>query len=175
VKVLAPALAAAIAIAAASAAVADPKPVKEDDVPKAVRDALLKKHPRCERKGWTTETEPLPVVWTANLECVGRDESGKDTLRPFVVRLSDAGKILEERETISLHALPADVKRAWETSKYAKGEVSKVERVIAGENEEEPTFHVVVAYDGRTYDVVLDKLGRFTREEARRPPPESRP
>jgi hypothetical protein len=107
----------------------DEKPVKDSEVPKAVRDSVEKKYPKCTVKKWESETNEGKTVYEAGIEVAGKDKDGKATTRKIDVGVSAEGKIFAEEERIAQAALPEAVQKAWADSKYAKAKVLRVERI----------------------------------------------
>jgi Putative beta-lactamase-inhibitor-like, PepSY-like len=132
------------------------KRIKEGDVPKPVIEAVQKKYPKAKMTEF--EQDVAENVFEIRVETA--DET-------VTVSISPDGKIREEETRIKADALPADVKKGLAGSKYGKGTVKRVERVIRDEQADEPLYEVVVALNGSKTEVVMDKSGAITKEAPR--------
>ena len=97
------------------------KALKESEVPKPVIDAVKKKYPRAKLTGFAEETRKDKTTYEIQVE---------DGKRRIEIDLSLEGKILVEEEAIGEDALPKEVKKGLEASKYAKWKLKKAERLV---------------------------------------------
>jgi len=134
------------------------KELKQADVPRPVIDAVSRKYPKAKLKKFGEEMEEGKKIFEVELT------SGKDEVS---VDVSPEGKILAEETVIKPAALPAPVKAALQSSKYKGWKVTKAEKVIHDEKEETVEYEVVVQSKKEKFEVVLDKDGKITKEEAK--------
>ena len=143
----------------------DEKPVNEKDVPKAVVEALQKKYVGAKVTAWMSEEEDKALHYEAKIEVATRDKDGKESMRKMEVVLSSEGKILEEEEKISTEALPDSVKKGLADSKFAKGTVTHVARIVKNEKTDDPTYEIALVLDKQKVEVTFDKAGKVLEEE----------
>jgi hypothetical protein len=132
--------------------------LEQADVPKAVIDAVSKKYPKAQLKKFQKEQDGGKTVFEVELA------SGKDEVS---VNVSPEGRILDEEILIKAGALPPQVKAGLDASKYKGWRISKIERVIHRENENAPEYEMLVTSRKQRFEVVLDKDGKITKEEAK--------
>jgi hypothetical protein len=137
---------------------AEEKPIKQADVPKPVIEAVTKKYPKAKLKSFDKEGDAGKPVYEVELT------SGKDEMS---IDVSADGKILAEETVIKTSALPAPVKAGLQASKYKGWKISKAEKVITEEKEDAPAYEVIVQSKKEKFEVVLDKEGKITKEEAK--------
>ena len=141
------------------------KPAKQDEVPKAVSDALVKKFPGAKPSGWEKEGEGKDAHWEAKVEITTKGKDGKETTRSLEVAISVEGKILEEEEIVAAESMPDAVKKAIADSKYAKATVKRVTRVTKEEKADEATYEVAFVMGEKTVEATFDKAGKLLEEE----------
>jgi hypothetical protein len=141
------------------------KVVKAADVPKSVVDALEKKYPKCAVSAWEREAKGKRVTFEATIEVAARDKDGKETKRSIDVAISDSGKILKEEETIAASALPEAVRKGIEASKFAKGKVLRVVRIVKDEKADAPLFEVLAELEGKRVEFLLDAAGKVQTDD----------
>jgi hypothetical protein len=134
------------------------KALKRAEVPKPVIEAVTKKYPKAKLKKFGEEMEEGKKIFEVELT------SGTDQVS---VDVSPEGKILAEETVVKPSALPAPVKAALEGSKYKGWKVAKAEKVIHEEKEGTLEYEVLVQSKKERYEVVLDKDGKITKEEAK--------
>jgi uncharacterized membrane protein YkoI len=144
-----------LAVFALARAQAHEKNIKRADVPKPVIEAVKNKYPKAKMIEFEQDTKEN--VFEIRLENAGER---------LVVSVSPDGKIREEEQRMKAGALPAEVKKGLADSKYAKGTVKRVERVTIDEKDDAPIYEVVVALNGSTTEVVMDKTGAITKEKS---------
>jgi hypothetical protein len=155
------ALAITIALAASIPSLpaqAGEKKLKEGEVPRPVIDAVKKKYPKAKMVYFEHETEDGNSVFEIGLESVGKKVE---------VELSPDGKILEEAVPMEEREMPAEVKQGLARSKYVKWTVKRVERIVVEEKNDAPNYEVLVANDDSMTELVMDKSGVITKEEAK--------
>jgi uncharacterized membrane protein YkoI len=137
------------------------KSLKQAQVPRPVIDAVTRKYPNAKLKKFGQETEEGKEIYEVELVSAAREEVSVD--------VSPEGKILAEETTIKAAALPAPVKAALQGSKYKSWKIAKAERVIHEGKEDAPEYEVVVQSKKEKFEVVVDKEGKITKEEAKSP------
>jgi hypothetical protein len=155
----------ALGLCSPGAARADEKPVKESEVPKPCLDAVKKKYPAAELKGFSREEEKGKVTYEVEIEVKAGE---KTKARKIDVELSPEGKIVCEEETIAKDDLPEKVKKALADSKYGKWDVKRVERIVHDEKDADASYELVVTSGDEKVEVVFDKDGKITKEEIKK-------
>jgi uncharacterized protein YuzE len=156
-------LTAALWIAAARAATPQEpaeKKLKKTEVPAPVLDAVTRKYPKAQLKNFGEELEDGKKIFEVELT------SGKDQVS---IDVSPEGKILAEETVIAPAALPAPIKAALQASKYKGWKIAKAESVIHDEKPDSLEYEVVVQTKKEKFEVVLDRAGKITKEEAKSP------
>jgi hypothetical protein len=147
-------------LAAVGTVRADEESVSLKEVPKAVRAAVKAKFPEGKVTEAAKEVEDGKTVYEIGLE---DDDQKVDLL------VSDKGKILEVEKSIAAKKLPKAVAATIE-SKYPKAKIKKAEQVVKyEEDEEEKTFEVILAAEGKhDVEVKLSPKGKVLKgdEEA---------
>jgi hypothetical protein len=135
------------------------KRLAQADVPRPVIEAVTRKYPRARLKKFGEELEEGKKIFEVELTS-GRDEVSVD--------VSPEGKILAEETVVEATALPAPVKASLQSSKYKGWKITKAEKVIHDEKEDSLAYEVVVQSRKGKFEVVLDKDGKITKEEAKK-------
>jgi uncharacterized membrane protein YkoI len=65
--------------------------------------------------------------------------------------------------------LPAPIKAALQASRYKGWRISKAETVVHDEKPDTLVYEVVVQSKNEKFEVVLDRSGKITKEEAKSP------
>jgi hypothetical protein len=149
--------------ARAHAAAKEPaeKKLQQADVPKAVLDAVTKKYPTAKLHSFEQETaDDGKLVYEIGIDA-GRGKTD--------VELSPEGKIVAEESVIPPAALPAPVKAGVAASKYKGWKLEGAEQVIKNEKTDEPLYELVFTLKKQKFEVVFDKAGKITEEEAKDP------
>jgi hypothetical protein len=139
------------------------KTLKQSEVPAPVLDAVKKKYPKARLTSFGEEQEEGKKIFEVELT------SGKDEIS---IDLSPEGKILAEETRISPATLPAPIKAGLQASRFKGWKISKAEKVIHDEKEETLAYEVVVHSRNEKkpekFEVVLDRAGKITKEEAKK-------
>jgi hypothetical protein len=145
--------------AAAWASSADKK-LKRADVPAPVLATVTAKYPGAKLKSFDQEGDGGAKVYEVEVW------QGKAAIS---VDVSPEGKILAEETAIPVADLPAAIVDGLKTSKYKGWTIAKAERVVTAEKIDDPAYEVIVKSDktGKKVEVVLDKAGSITKEEAK--------
>jgi hypothetical protein len=138
--------------AVVTSALAEDETVPESKVPDAVKASVAKKYPGS-----------LAGLWS--IEANGIYETKMK--REVAVRVTAAGKILEEREEIPIDQVPEVVKKAVAASEFGKGTIKKARRYVTDEKIDQAQYNVDVALDewqGEKgeflFDVTFDSTGK---------------
>jgi hypothetical protein len=134
------------------------KTIKQSDVPGPVLGAVAKKYPNAKMKKFETEQDEGKPIFEVQVT------SGKDQIS---IDVSPEGKILAEETVIKPSDLPAPVKAGLAASKYKTWKLAKAEKVIENEKDDSPAYEVVVQQKKEKVEVVFDKDGKITKEEAK--------
>jgi uncharacterized membrane protein YkoI len=135
------------------------KGLTQAQVPKPVLEAVTKKYPNAKLKKFEQENEEGKSIYEVELVSASKEEVSVD--------VSPQGKILAEETTIKASALPGPIKATLQSSKYKTWKIAKAERVIHDEKPDAPEYEVVVQSKKEKFEVVLDKDGKITKEEAK--------
>ncbi len=136
----------------------DEKVVKQADIPPAVLAAVDKKYPAAKKVSFAREGKDEKDAYEVTVV---------DRGKKIDIGLSPEGKILIEEHLIALEAVPESVRKGIEHSQYNKWRVERSERVITEENEAAPAYEFVVAKGKKKVQLVFDKEGKLTKEEAK--------
>ena len=149
-------------VAAARAAVTSEEPaeknVRQSDVPRPVLDAVTRKYPQGKLKKFGEKLDEGKKIFEVELV------SGRDRVS---VDVTPEGKILAEETVLSPAALPAPIKAALQASKYKGWRIAKAEKVIHEEKDDTLEYEVLVQSKKERFEVVLDRTGKITKEEAK--------
>jgi hypothetical protein len=142
--------------------------IPQSEVPKAVIEAVQKKHPKAEMTKFEKETKKGTLHYEVKVAAKSMVKEGdveREVTRNFEVYLSPEGKILKEEERLRPDALPELVKKALEGSAYAGKTVKKAERIVKGEDEKNVRYDVVILDGTKKIDVCIDKDGKVSAED----------
>lgn len=149
-------------LAAARAAEAPKEPpekaLTQAQVPKPVLDAVNKKYPGAKLRKFGEELDEGKKVFEVELTA-GKEEISID--------LTPEGKILAEETRITPTALPAPVKTGLQASKYKGWKILRSEKVVHDEKPETLEYELLVRSKKELFEVVLDRDGKITKEEAK--------
>jgi len=132
-----------------AAVIAQETKIGMKDLPPAVQKAVKEHTKGAEVRGFAKEVEEGKTFYEAETKVNGRT---RDLL------FDPSGQLVEIEEQMSLDAVPAAVKAAFE----AAGRVSKVESVTNGKT---VTYEAVIEKDGKKSEVMVDRDGKLTRGE----------
>jgi uncharacterized membrane protein YkoI len=135
------------------------KDLKQAQVPKPVLDAVAKKYPNAKLKKFGQENEEGKLIYEVELVSASKEEVSID--------VSPEGNILAEETVMKASALPGPIKAGLQASKYKTWKIAKAERVVHGDKPDAPEYEVVVQSKKEKFEVVLDKDGKITKEEAK--------
>jgi uncharacterized membrane protein YkoI len=143
-------------------AAAEPREKKlhKTEVPRIVLDAVTRKYPMAALTAFEQEISDGKLVYEIAID------AGKGKMD---VEVSPEGKIVAEESVIPASALPAAVKTGIAGSKYKDWKVKGAELVIKNEQTEAPVYEVVFTQSKAKFEVVFDRTGKITREEAKQP------
>ncbi len=146
--------------AVATSARAGDETVLEANVPDAVKASVAKKYPGTITGMWGIERE-------------GGGSDGKIVIyetkakREVALRITAAGKIVEEREEIPIDQLPEVIKKGFAASEFGKGTIKKARRFVTDEKLDQAEYNIDVALDeweGEKgeflFDVTFDSTGK---------------
>ena len=136
----------------------DKKKLTEKEVPKPVVTAVAAKYPDAKNIAYGQENEHGKSIYEVEFKQATTDVS---------LDVSPEGKILVEETVVAASALPAAVKQGIDGSKYKSWKVDKAEKVIEGDKADAPVYEVVVKSKGKKVEVVFDKDGKITKEQAK--------
>jgi hypothetical protein len=145
-------------LAAVAASVrADEESIKPADLPKAVASAVKARYPKGEITKAVKEEEHGKTIYEVIVKVEGKT---------LVVALSAEGKILEVEQAIAAEALPRAVAAAI-AAKYPAAKIKKAERIVKFEDDEEETsFEVVLATEGKgDVEVELSPKGKILEDD----------
>jgi hypothetical protein len=150
-------------LAAARAAETQPdqdaeQELKRQDVPAPVLDAVMKKYPRAKLKKFGKELDEGKPIFEVELT------SEKERIS---IDLTPEGKILAEETELSPAALPAPVKAGLQASKYKGWKITRAEKVIHDEKADTLAYELQVQSKKEKFEVVLDREGKITKDEAK--------
>lgn len=131
--------------------------VAEANVPKAVREAVIKKFPHATSRTFEKEMKGKTLQFEAEVEL----KDGEKT-RKLSVEVALDGAILAEEEELSFDELPSVVKTAHLASRYGKNTVDSVEREV---KQQKTTYEIVVAAPGGKRELVYDEKGALLKEK----------
>jgi uncharacterized membrane protein YkoI len=135
------------------------KKLKKAEVPAPVLEAVTRKYPNAKLRNFGEETDEGKKVYEVELT------SGKDQVS---IDVSPEGKILAEETVIAPATLPVPIKAALQASKYKGWRIARAETVVHDERPDTLEYEVVVQSKKEKFEVVLDKAGKITKEEAKR-------
>jgi len=135
------------------------KKLKKAEVPAPVLEAVTRKYPKAKLRNFGQEMDEGKKIYEVELT------SGKDQVS---IDVSPEGKILAEETTIAPAALPAPIKAALQGSKYKGWKIARAETVVHDEKADTLEYEVVVQSKKEKFEVVLDRAGKITKEEAKR-------
>jgi uncharacterized membrane protein YkoI len=155
-------LLATVATRAADKAGPEPKEKKlqKADVPKVVLDTVTRKYPKATMTTFEQELADGKLIYEIAID------TGKGKMD---VEVSPEGRIVAEESTLPAAALPAPVKAGIAASKYKSWKMKGAELVIKNEQQDEPLYEVVFTQKQEKLEVVFDKTGAITAEEAKKP------
>jgi uncharacterized membrane protein YkoI len=136
------------------------KKLQKADVPKVVLDTVTRKYPKATMTTFEQEMADGKLIYEIAID------NGKGKMD---VEVSPEGKIVAEESVIPTTALPAPVKASIAGSKYKSWKMKGAELVIKNEQKDEPIYEVVFTQKQEKYEVVFDKTGKITEEEAKKP------
>jgi uncharacterized membrane protein YkoI len=136
------------------------KKVKKADLPAPVLDAVTRKYPKAKLRKFGEELDEGKKVYEVELT------DGKDQVS---IDVTPEGKILAEETVIAPATLPAPIKAALQASRYKGWRISKAETVVHDEKPDTLVYEVVVQSKNEKFEVVLDRSGKITKEEAKSP------
>jgi hypothetical protein len=142
------------------------KKLKRADVPAPVLATVTAKYPGAKFKSFEQEGGVGDSAKIYEVEVL----QGKAAIS---VDVSPEGKILGEETAIPVSDLPAAVVDGLKSSKYKGWTIAKAERVVTAEKTDDPAYEVIVKGPGKSdnagkkIEVVLDKAGSITKEEAK--------
>jgi uncharacterized membrane protein YkoI len=136
------------------------KKLQQADVPRVVLDTVTRKYPTAKMTSFEQEMADGKLIYEIAIETA----KGK-----MDVEVSPEGKIVAEESGIPPTALPAPVKASIAGSKYKTWKMKGAELVIKNEQKEEPIYEVVFTQKKEKFEVVFDKTGKITEEEAKKP------
>jgi len=93
----------------------------------------------------------------------------QDGVRRMDVAATPEGRILEVEETITPDQLPAAVRRAVASSKYASFAIKRAEKQISYENDRAapPIYEIALAGHGKRASLVINSEGKITKQNER--------
>ncbi len=131
---------------------AQEKKIDKKDLPKEVLTSFQKSYPNAEIKGASIEKEQDKTYY----EIESMDgKQGRDLL------YTKDGKVVELEETLSSNDIP-DVVKESVMKKYPEGKIQKTEKLT---KKDKISYEVVVKYDGKKSEVVLDSKGNIQKIE----------
>jgi uncharacterized membrane protein YkoI len=136
------------------------KKLQKADVPKVVLDAVTKKYPTAKLNGFEQEMADGKMIYEIAID------AGKGKMD---VEVSPEGKIVAEESVLPPTELPASVKASIAGSKYKSWKMKGAELVIKNEQNDEPLYEVVFTQKKAKFEVVFDRTGKITEEEAKKP------
>ena len=136
------------------------KKLKRSEVPAPVLEAVTRKYPTAKLRTFGEEVDEGKKIYEVELT------TGKDQVS---IDVSPEVKILAEETAIAPAALPAPIKAALQASKYKGWRIARAETVVHDEKPDTLEYEVVVQSRKEKFEVVLDRAGQITREEAKSP------
>jgi hypothetical protein len=134
------------------------KTLTQADVPRPVIEAVTRKYPRAKLKKFGKELDEGKPIFEVELT------SEKERIS---IDLTPEGKILAEETELSPAALPAPVKAGLQASKYKGWKITRAEKVIHDEKADTLAYELQVQSKKEKFEVVLDREGKITKEEAK--------
>jgi hypothetical protein len=140
----------------AGVAFASEKKIKESQVPRPVLETVQQKYPGMKAVGFEQEVEEGKTQYEVKLK------KGSDVLE---LALTPDGKLLTEEKKIAVSAVPENVKKGLDGSKYAKWKIQSAEQVTETGKEKEPNVELVLSQGKQRHEVLFAFDGSITKDE----------
>jgi hypothetical protein len=141
---------------ASSPALAKETAIDRSQVPGVVLVAVTAKYPGAQLVRFAREVEHGKIAYEVRVEL--------GATRAELILAPD-GKIQVEEQTLAMAEVPAAVREGLAKSRFGRAKVLRAERVTKSGNDRRPTYEIVVALDGKSYEVVFTPTGRIVGEE----------